>query len=272
MSALAVLDYGIGGLDVWRALRDLDPERSLIYLSDAGYTPYGQLTANALARRLEALAVGLKRKGASALVIACNAASSALPPTGDATLCLPTLGIIDAGVSTVLSSNHQHIGVIGGGRTIHSYVYQTPLERAGLEVSARVAQPLSICVEAGDLSSPELRRHLDEILAPLASCDALLLACTHYPALAPLIEARLPGVALLDPARELVRRARERWPCPHLTSPALRSHTRRDQVYEVYTTGDPQKMSQAARAAFGVELNRIERWTYPGVSGGLNRA
>ena len=264
MSPLAVLDYGIGGIDVWRALREREPDRSLIYLSDAGYTPYGKLTADALTRRLETLARGLKERGASALVIACNAASSALPPVGDATLCLPTLGIIDAGISTVFSSSHQRIGVIGGGRTIQSQVYQTPLERAGLEVSARVAQPLSICVEAGDVSSSELQRHLDEILAPLTSCDALLLACTHYPALAPLIEERLPGVALLDPARELVHRARARWPISPPTSQtspsAPRAQPRRD---EVYTTGDPDTMRLAARAAFGVELTHIERWVHP---------
>ena len=210
MSALAVLDYGIGGLDVWRALHNLVPARALIYLSDSGYTPYGKLTADALARRLETLARDLKQRGASALVIACNAASSALPPMGDAALCLPTLGIIDAGVAITLSSGCQRIGVIGGGRTIQSGVYQTLLERAGLDVSARVAQPLSICVEAGDVSSPKLQRHLDELLAPLTSCDALLLACTHYPALTPLIAARLPGVKLLDPARELARQIHER--------------------------------------------------------------
>ena len=258
---LAVLDYGIGGLDVWRTLRARYPALPILYLSDSGYTPYGELSASALARRLETLAYELKRQGVSTLLVACNAASSALPPVGAAVIGLPTLGIIESGIKVALRSRYKRIGVIGGERTIASRVYCDPLSAAGVEVSARVAQPLSLYIEAGDVSSLELQSYLDKLLKPFVQCQALLLACTHYPALTSLITARLPDVTLLDPAFDLIARAEVYW---NLTS-LERSLTTRaydSEVYtEVYTTGSISRMREAARAAFNIELTSIKSWT-----------
>ena len=106
------------------------------------------------------------------------------------------------------------------------------LRAEGFEVAERVAQALSIHIEAGDLDSPELNAHVESICAPLSDREALLLACTHYPALSPQLQRRLPHTRLLDPAHTLVRQVEQ-------TGRPARRVVRQS---EVFTTGSITKM------------------------------
>ena len=239
---LAILDYGIGGLDIWRRLRARYPQLDTLYLSDSGFTPYGQLDDVTLSARLSALSHELKARGAQRLIVACNAASSALP---SAEMALPTLGMIEAGLRCVRESGLRRVGVIGGGRTIKAGLYGDALRAEGFEVTERVAQALSIHIEAGDLDSPELNAHVESICASLSDREALLLACTHYPALSPQLQRHLPHTRLLDPAHTLVRQVERDW--------AL-SAARGQGQSEVFTTGSITKMRRAASLAFQVSL------------------
>ena len=245
--SLAVLDYGVGGLDFWRSLRRRHPKLSTIYCSDSGYTPYGQLSSTRLAQRLGELSQRLSDLGATALVIACNAASSALP---QASLALPTIGIIAAGVASVEASGYRRVGVIGGRRTIESKIYVKALSDLGVHVTQEIAQPLSICIEAGDLNSEVLRGHVTRITRPLRDLEAVLMACTHYPAITHLLQRGLPGVALIDPIETLVTQIESQW--------NLRS-LRQDESTRVLTTGSPELMTRAALHAFNIDLPEIQR-------------
>ena len=245
---LAVLDYGIGGLDFWRTLRQRHPMLSTVYCSDSGYTPYGQLQDKILIQRLEETSQRMVKLGASALVIACNAGSSVLSRSN---LSLPTLGIISAGVRLVIASGYRRVAVIGGQRTIESGIYMRALSALGIEVKQEIAQPLSVCIEAGDLSSVELRDHVTRITRPLRDRDAILLACTHYPAIKSLIQQALPGVVLLDPVETLVNQLEESWD--------INSFCQVGKT-QVITTGSPELMRRSASDAFGVELSEIIRW------------
>ena len=245
---LAILDWGIGGMGCWRAVTARAPGLDLLYVSDAGATPYGRAAPAALAARLVALSQRLAEAGVGELIVACNAASAALEGRADE-LALPTHTVVPHGVAAALESGAQHVGVIGGRGTITSGVYWAPLERAGRHVTQRVAQPLSALIEAGHTSGPEIDAALDAILGGLeARVEALLLGCTHYPAAAPAIAARLPGVALLDPIERLVERG----------VPAQAEDTAPGQRRYV-TTGDVAQMRRGARRAFGVEVDAIER-------------
>ena len=250
---IGVLDWGIGGLGFFKVLRARCPDVPIVYWSDAGEVPYGKLAAPALAARVRELAGRLARRGVDRLVIACNAASTVLPRLGVPGLVgviatpagpVQITGVIGHATRLALRARPRTLGVIGGRRTIRSGVYRRALEAPGRDVHQRVAQPLSARVEAGDLGSPALEHELRAILRPLRGVDTLLLACTHYPALAPRIAAHLPDARLLDPADELARWVGARW--------LGGTRIGRDVFL---TTGSPAAMAKAARAAFGLTLS-----------------
>jgi glutamate racemase len=239
---IAVLDWGIGGLGVWRALR----RRTLaptLYLSDSGAPPYGRLPARELSQRLEAVCRHVVERGATSIVVACNAASTALDAAFLRRLPVPVIGMIEPALGLARAHPGYFFGVVGGARTIRSAVYRRGLLRAGRRVIQRVAQPLSAHIEAGTTETRRCAADLDRILAPLASVDAVLLACTHYPAIRGSIAERLPGVTLLDPAEAVAERVLES---------ALVPPPGAADVF--LTTGDPRAFERGAKRAWGLEV------------------
>jgi glutamate racemase len=268
---IAILDWGIGGMGFFKLLRARRPDVPVIYFSDTGATPYGKLPAAALAARVRKVAGVLRDLGARRLVIACNAASSALPRLGvpgtEGVLSttagtIEVTGIVDHAVRLMRGTDPgavRTVGVIGGRRTIRSGIYRRALNRGRRVVIQRIAQPLSARIEAGELTSPRLERELAEILRPLAKVDALLLACTHYAALAARFAAHLPSARLLDPAPALAD-----WVAAHWLSPAppgaARGAVARGNAADLFlTSGDPRAMRSAALRAFDVQIGRIHR-------------
>lgn len=237
---LGIVDWGIGGIDFFRRLRAREAKVPVIYFSDAGSTPYGRLPRAKLLSRLERILGALGERGVTHVVVACNAASTVLPSL---TSSLPVVGVIEHGIRASLATSAATIGVIGGARTIRSGCYRRALTEGGRIVTQRIAQPLSGRVEAGDLDSPALRREIAQIVAPLRNIEALLLACTHYPALAPRLREALPGVRLIDPMNELLRSISSKWKLPKGSGETL-----------VLTTGNAQAMRRAAKIAFDVTV------------------
>lgn len=257
--AIGILDWGIGGLGLYALLRRAHPGVPVVYVSDAGSTPYGRLAPDRLADRVASIARWLRAHGVARLAIACNAASTVLPRLGIPGLAgvlatphgpLAMTGVIAHAIALVRGTSARTVGVVGGRRTILSGVYRRHLETRGRTIVQRVAQPLSAHIEAGALSSPALERDLRRILAPLArvEVDALLLACTHYPAISDRFAAHLPGAKLLDPAAAMADWIGRTW----LDSPGSGSD-------RFFTSGDQAQMRRAAWAAFCVRLGRIQR-------------
>lgn len=248
--SLLVLDWGVGGFGVVHRLRASSPGLSLSYFSDAGFTPYGKVPAPALALRLEEVLAHFAAEGARHVVVACNAASTVVPalslPRG-----LTVTDMISPGVELVRAAQISELGLVGGVRTVRSGVHRARLRAFGVRVRSRVAQPLSALIEAGDLGSDHLRAEVRRIVAPLAHLPALLLACTHYPAIAEVFRAALPGVALLDPAEPAARRALAAVPADG------------EGALRVFTSGDPEATRRAARLAFGVETGPVTRLRLP---------
>ncbi|HZL19032.1 MAG TPA: aspartate/glutamate racemase family protein [Polyangia bacterium] len=266
---IAILDWGIGGMGFFKLLRARHPEAPVIYFSDTGAQPYGKLPTSALLRRVHQVAATLRELGAHRLVIACNAASTVLPRLGvpgtsgvlsTAVGTIEVAGIIDHAVRLVRRTDPrgvQSVGVIGGRRTIRSGIYQRALGGGRRIVIQRIAQPLSARVEAGELASPRLERELAEILRPLAKVDALVLACTHYAALAARFTAHLPHARLIDPAPALADWVAARWLRPTAPTPVPTVASRPRVANLFLTTGDPRAMRTAAFRAFNVRIGRI---------------
>ena len=253
---LGILDWGIGGVGFFTAFKARFPDVEVVYLSDAGCTPYGRLSARDLEARLVAIAPRLAQVGVTRLVVACNAMSTILPrrPAGELgfeRLC----GVIESAVKAVLETDVQVVGVVGGGRTVRSGAYGRQLRAAGLSVRQRVAQPLSALVEAGLAGSPAFRAEAERVMAPLARVEALVLGCTHYSAGVARFRELAPAAVIVDPARETLDRVVSGW---------FGGRTRADGQDAVrdpgaatgtfFTTGDPATTARAALLAFGVTV------------------
>lgn len=241
---LGIIDWGIGGLGLLQALDRTASGLPVLYWSDAGATPYGRMRVDELADRLTTVVDALARRGATEVVLACNAASTVAGRLGAA--AIPVEGIIDHGLASVPEELTGQVGVIGGRRTIAAGHYRRGLARRGRVVLSRVAQPLSAHIEAGRTDSPQFHADLAKVLAPLRRVDALVLACTHYPAASKWFAAALPHALLIDPAERMAAAIAERH--PH-TRGAARVGTR---VF--LTTGDPGAMRRGAAQAWGAKL------------------
>jgi glutamate racemase len=150
---LAVIDWGIGGLGFVRLLAARHPAVPVIYLSDAGCTPFGKLARRPLAARVDAFLEHLAgAHGVDHAVLACNAASTVLANLAAPSRGIAVTGVIAPAVEALARLPPACIGVIGGRRTIASGLYGRGLRAAGHHVRQRVAQPLSAHVEAGRLA------------------------------------------------------------------------------------------------------------------------
>jgi glutamate racemase len=244
---LGILDWGIGGISIYRLLKSRLGNVSIVYLSDTGATPYGKMSCPELVTRLNAVTRFLKSRGVTNLVLGCNAASTAIHLLNHDNLVIE--GVIESAVKVAADMKPKRLGLIGGGRTVRSGVYRTALAERGIQVRQRVAQPLSGLIESGDVSSAGLRHECAKILEPLRDCSHILLACTHYPAIQPILKDFVaPATIFIDPAAELVNRISQ-WHLPVGGEDSF------------LTTGNPKSMQTAAFKAFGVRIDRVRQVT-----------
>lgn len=240
---IGIMDWGIGGLAVYKAMRARGLTTDVLYFSDAGTAPYGKLSKASLRDRFLHIASFFQERGVTRVLVGCHSASSALEP--DVATGVERFGgvafesIIPAAVRIVRRSKAQRLGVIGGERTIESGVYEQALGSLGRRLVFSAAQPLSAFVESGELQSPAVEREVRRVLARLGSIDALLIACTHYPALTPIFTKVSPTLELLDPGDEM-------------TAPL---HEEGSSGLEFFTTGDRRISAHSARLAFGIAID-----------------
>jgi glutamate racemase len=247
---LGIVDWGIGGLGLLGLLDERAPHLPVVYWSDAGTQPYGLQPSAQLASRLRVVVGGLAARGCTEVVLACNAASTVLGRLG--VTPVPVEGIITHGIAAAALAVPEAgvIGVVGGARTIHGGQYRRALTTARRSVRSRVAQPLSAHIEAGRVGTAAFEADLARIVRPLRPVDALVLACTHYPAASAEFADALPGVRLVDPAEHLADSIVAR-------HPRQRGSGKGDR--HVITTGNVAQMRAAAGKAWGMDLAKIER-------------
>jgi glutamate racemase len=199
-----VFDSGIGGLTVLAAIRARLPNESLIYLGDTARVPYGTKSGDVVRRYASRCARFLVDGGAKMVVVACNTASAHALTSLRQELSVPVVGVIDPGAAVAARSTRSgRIGVIGTEGTISSQSYQRALAAAApaAEVLALPCPLFVPLAEEGMVDHPATRLIAQEYLAPLAAAgiDTLVLGCTHYPLLAPLIRSLLgPTVGVID--------------------------------------------------------------------------
>ncbi|SDU20730.1 glutamate racemase [Halopseudomonas salegens] len=214
-SPIGVFDSGLGGLSVLNEIRQQLPRESLLYVADCGYVPYGDKPPELIRQRSRQIAAFLLAQGAKALVVACNTATAAA--INDLRSCydLPIIGMEPAVKPATQATRSGVVGVLATTGTLQSAKFAALLDRfAGdVEVITQPCPGLVECVERGELHSPATRALLQRYVAPLlaAGCDTLILGCTHYPFLRPLLAELVPAdVALIDTGAAVARQLGER--------------------------------------------------------------
>src|SRR5436190_107584 len=175
MNRLGIIDWGIGGVSIYKLIKEQFGGVPVTYFSDTGVTPYGKMSRPELVSRLDAVIEYLKSRGATHIVIGCNAASTAIRLLADHDI--PIEGVIESAVEAAAKHKPNRLGLIGGRRTVVSGVYRRALTARGIAVEQRIAQPLSGLIESGDISSKKLQSEAKHILAPIKNCSHILLAC-----------------------------------------------------------------------------------------------
>jgi glutamate racemase len=204
---IGVFDSGFGGLTVLKALLELIPAADYAYFGDTARLPYGSKSAETVARYAVEAAHYLESHGAQMLVIACNTATALALDQITAAAHVPVIGVIEPGASAAgAASKNSKVIVIGTEATVASHAYRKALESRGLRAREKACPLLVPLVEEGwiDHSVTEqiARIYLAEAFADgFHDADTLVLGCTHYPLLKPLIERVTPGhVNIVDSA------------------------------------------------------------------------
>lgn len=204
---IGVFDSGFGGLTVLKALLEVLPGADYLYFGDTARLPYGSKSVETVAKYACEAAHFLEQQGAGMLVIACNTATALAFEQITAAASVPVIGVIEPGAQTAAAaSRSRKVVVIGTEATTCSHAYRNAL--AALDVEAREkACPLLVpLVEEGWVEHAVTQEiagiYLREAFADeFSSADVLLLGCTHYPLLKPVLQRVVPsGVTLVDSA------------------------------------------------------------------------
>lgn len=249
---IGVFDSGVGGLTVLKALRERLPGEDFVYVGDTARLPYGRKPSEMVREFARQISNFLVSQGAKAIVLACNTASSCALPQLEFELPVPIWGVIEPGVEAALAiagDRGGRVGILGTKGTIASGAYQTRLEARGVEVWARACPMFVPIVEEGLVDSDEARLLVRHYLSDRPSLSALILGCTHYPILKPVIAEYLTAeVALVDSAEVVSRVVAHDLETRNLVNP--RAH--QGEVIH-YVTGDPSAYQHTARVIGGVE-------------------
>lgn len=208
---IGVFDSGVGGLSVLREIRALLPNESLLYVADSGHVPYGEKSPEFIRERCRVLADFLLAQGAKALVLACNTATVAgVAELRELYPQLPIIGMEPAVKPAAAATKAGVVGVLATTGTLKSAKFAALLDRFASDVRV-ITQPcpgLVERIEAGELDGAATRELLRGFVAPLLAegCDTLILGCTHYPFIKPLLRSLVPeSVSLIDTGAAVAR-------------------------------------------------------------------
>ena len=265
--ALGLFDSGVGGLSVASELMRQAPAQPFIYLADQAHAPYGQRSLAEIRGLAEAITRFLLREGAQIIVIACNTASAAaLHSLRDSFPKVPFVGMEPALKPAAEHTRTGHVGVIATEATFQGELYASLTDRfaAGIAVHTKACPALVPLVEAGELDSERTRAALQGYLAPLldAGIDELVLGCTHYPFLRPLIEQVVgAGVEIVDPAPAVARQA-----IRVVTARGGLAVGAQAAAHRFYTSASPDRFQSALGNLIGLDAEvRRAVWSKRGV-------
>src|SRR5512143_134841 len=256
---LGVFDSGIGGLTVAHALFECLPHESVIYFGDTARVPYGPKSPETVRRYSGEILDFLVRRGVKMVVVACNTSTAHALEFLRSRSPVPVQGVIEPGARAAAAATRAGgIGVIGTAGTIASGAYERAIRAVRPEVEvASQACPLFVpLVEEGWFDHPATELVAREYLQPLKDrqVDVLVLGCTHYPPLNPLLSRVMgPDVTLIDSAAETARTVRQQLEGQGLLAPPDSRSAHR------FVVSDDEALFRRVGARFlGAKLQDVE--------------
>lgn len=241
---IGVFDSGVGGLTVLSEIRQLLPDESLLFLGDCGHIPYGEKSPAFITERCLTIAGFFREQGAKALVVACNTATAAgVAHIRERYPDWPVVGMEPAVKPAAEATRSGVVGVLATTGTLQSARFAALLDRFAGDVRV-VTQPcpgLVELIETGDLLSPTIRRLLWSYVEPLLQqgCDTIILGCTHYPFLKPLLGQMIPeSIRLIDTGAAVARQLQRLLAARQL----LATGSARETLF--WTSDDPAKFGK----------------------------
>ena len=240
---IGIFDSGVGGTSIWRAIQAQMPMEHTLYLADSRNAPYGKKS------KAEITALSVKNtefliaQGAKIIVVACNTATTNAIDHLRASYDLPFIGIEPAIKPAALQTQTKSIGILATQGTLSSALFAKTSETFAkdIQVIEVIGSGLVELIESDQIQSPEMLELLNKYLAPMkaAKVDHLVLGCSHYPYLIPLISSLLGnGVNIIDSGLAVARQTQR-----ILTQHELRCE-QQDPQHLFYTNGNPQVLKR----------------------------
>ena len=240
---IGVFDSGVGGLSVLRAIRMLMPGETVLYFGDQGHVPYGPRSMEQIQNFSEGITKFLLDHDSKLIIVACNTASAAALTY--LRRCFPSVsfvGMEPAVKPAAETTRTGRVGVLATPATFQGALYASVVERfaAGVELFQHTCPGLVEQIENGELDSAKTRAILEDALHPMLekNIDTVVLGCTHYPFVIPLIE-RIVGekVRVIDPAPSVAKQANRL-----LEAAGMRNQSQEQATVRFFTSGEPSAM------------------------------
>lgn len=247
---VGIFDSGIGGLTVTRSIQQALPMERLLYFGDTAHMPYGQRSLEEVRAFSMAITAALLKLDCKLIVVACNTASgAALKDLRERWPHVPFVGMEPAVKPAAEHTRSGVVGVLATTATFQTQVYASVVERFGKDVKVihQACPGLVSAIEAGNLNGIGTEQMLRGWLEPMvnAGIDALVLGCTHYPLVRPLIERIVgPDVRVIDPAPAVAKQVARL-----LVQHGLSADPAQQGSLQCHTSGDP--------AVFAALMDRI---------------
>lgn len=253
---IGIFDSGLGGLTILKALQQALPAEKLIYFGDTANVPYGSKSRAAVTQLSLNIAQFLEQKGVKLIIVACNTASALALNRLRQACRVPVLGVIEPGAKKALKTTRNgRIAVLGTEATVNSGAYrQQILKRAPQCRVQQIPCPLFVpLVEEGWAKKPLARLTAAEYLKPLLTsrADTVILGCTHYPVLKPVIAQVLgKNIQLVDSASTLAWEVKKFLQEHHALAQGRGSLT-------IYASDAPQRFKRLAKYILGKPLHTV---------------
>ncbi|MBI5934875.1 MAG: glutamate racemase [Chloroflexi bacterium] len=261
---IGVFDSGVGGLSVLRAMRQLMPSENVIFFGDQGHVPYGPRPLEEVRAFSEGITRWLLDEGAKLIVVACNTASAAaLKHLRETFPDVKFVGMEPAVKPAAEWTRSRVVGVLATPATFQGALYASVVERfaSGVEILQNTCPGLVQEIEKGNLEGEETRAILESALRPMLekNVDTVVLGCTHYPFVIPLIE-RIVGesVRVIDPAPSVARQAERLMEAAGTEN----ASTSRGRV-QFYTSGEAEAVESLLPKLLG-ESGKVEQLVWEG--------
>ena len=256
---IGVFDSGLGGLTVAKAIKEKLPNENIVYLGDTARVPYGNKSTLLVTDYATQITNFLLGENAKLIVVACNTASALALPALQSKYQVPILGVIIPGSqAAVHATRNKHVGVIGTIATINSNAYTKVLNEieSSIQITAQACPLFVPLVEEGWLNGPVPSEITASYLKSInvANVDTLILGCTHYPLLKPMIQDHVnDNTVLIDSAETVAKET-----ATILLEKKMSADSSNKGLLKCFVTDSPIQFESIAKRFLGYSLDNVQ--------------